>query len=83
MATKQFLIRPDEAFIGRLEKAADRFGVRTANQLALEVLEKYFELYCQAKQAEQDTRNAQFEAALGKAKASSTTAPMGARRKAS
>lgn len=80
MATKQFLLRIDESLIEELEAAAVRYGVKSGNQVAADVLAFYLEFYREAKEAELEAREAQREA-LKKAPAATKVAPV--RRKAS
>ena len=65
MAQKQFLIRIDEELINALSEAAAEFGIKSGNQVAGEVVERYLEFWKEAKEAERDVL-AKQRATLGK-----------------
>lgn len=52
--TSQLLLRPSEELISRLERAAEAYGYRSRNEVAVEVLETYFEFWELSQQAKQE-----------------------------
>jgi len=52
--TSQLLLRPSEELISRIEKAAEAYGYRSRNEVAVEVLETYFEFWELSQQAKQE-----------------------------
>lgn len=60
--TQQFHIRPARDVVNRLESLAKRFKRDSANQVAVEILRDYCELWAAAEQAKYDTIMRQQEA---------------------
>lgn len=52
--TNQLLLRPSEELINRIERAAETYGYRSRNEVAVEVLETYFEFWELSQQAKQE-----------------------------
>lgn len=74
--TTQFHIRPPREVLNRLEELARRFKRDSANQVAVEVLRDYSELWASAEQAKYDTILAQQEAVTRAIKAESLRRPI-------
>lgn len=91
--TVQFHIRPHRAVVNELEELSKRFKRDSANQVAVEILRDYSELWANAEQAKLDVITRQTEAVtkaireealrghLHPAKAETVTTPI-AKRKA-
>lgn len=76
--TEQLLLRPRSEFVERLRKAAAEYGYESGNQVAVEILQTYFEFWLEIKNAERAALEAQRQSALGKAQ---TAQPYERRRK--
>jgi hypothetical protein len=49
--TEQLLLRPSVALVEQLDEAVEKFGKRSRNEIAVEILETYFPFWEQAEQA--------------------------------
>lgn len=63
--TNQLLLRPSEELINRLERAAETYGYRSRNEVAVEVLETYFAFWEDFQQQKQEMIAQQRTALLG------------------
>jgi metal-responsive CopG/Arc/MetJ family transcriptional regulator len=52
--TEQLLLRPSVALVEQLDEAVEKFGKRSRNEIAVEILETYFPFWEQAEQAKLD-----------------------------
>lgn len=60
--TQQFHIRPSREVVNRLEKLSEKFDRDSANQIAVEILRDYADLWEAAEQTKRDTILRQQEA---------------------
>lgn len=65
MKTDQLNIRLEPKLIQRMEKAAARYGIRSRNAVAQEIVEQYFDLWEQLQEAKLELFLKQREALLG------------------
>ena len=54
MATQQVNIRMEDEFVERLKEAAESYHFRSYNEAARDLLETYFEMWCELQDAKQD-----------------------------
>lgn len=52
--TEQLLLRPSSELVERLDEAVEKFGKRSRNEVAVEILETYFPFWEQAEQGKRD-----------------------------
>jgi hypothetical protein len=74
--TEQFHIRPPRTVINRLDALSKKFQRESPNQVAVEILRDYVELWAAAEQAKRDTILRQQEAVTRAIKAEVLRQPM-------
>ena len=74
--TEQFHIRPPRNVINRLDQLAKQFKRDTPNQVAVEILRDYVELWAAAEQTKHDTIRRQQEALTRAIKSEALRQPM-------
>lgn len=83
MATTQFNVRISLELIEKLRESADRFGMKSGNEVAAEIIDRYFEFWLATKEAQQtlyDQQRANLSAEK-ETKPPSTKTPNRSRRK--
>jgi metal-responsive CopG/Arc/MetJ family transcriptional regulator len=53
MATQQVNVRMEDAFVEKLKEAAEQYHYRSHNEAARDLLETYFDLWCELQEAKQ------------------------------
>lgn len=53
MGTTQFNVRISLGLIEKLREAADRFGMKSGNEVAAEIIERYLEFWVATKEAQE------------------------------
>jgi metal-responsive CopG/Arc/MetJ family transcriptional regulator len=52
--TEQLLLRPSSRLVEKLDEAVEKFGKRSRNEIAVDILETYFSLWAETEQFKLD-----------------------------